>query len=1028
MYTRWIILLTAVFLLILQSTSLFPQDQTLRKLQYAAHPNHREIARKAFDLADAKGFTETDIDPNAIRARLEAGAFSEDYEEIPGRDVRRISVEPWEEIKNNHRILGKIYPYIPYGEQDNPNSGWYRGLNHGYDPITGYQWPGSRTTTKRWANDATENSYTWEEALIRYRRGRKDEAYQILGHVMHLLTDLSVPAHVKVVNHGAVVSKSEPKPNTPFTPDIVKIIWDDYETALSGGFAEIPDLLGDFSRAVDAANPLKIPSFQSWEVYFDSLAKYTYNLPVVKRYYREPLKPGTFGVYTNTNREPVDPRCKIVFSNLSLCSSSLCIPLLNGRYTDLVFCHVLAIPKDSMIAMCDSLVPKAVEFCAGLLFHFQAEARAAQVAGSDIALVIDRSGSMQGQKLVDAKTAASTFVGFAQQGDKIGVVNFDCDANVVFPLVAIVSDATKTAIQNAISSIQAGGGTSIAAGIKKAQQELNKTVSSFDQYIVLLTDGREESCFTSEFVRDVLPGLPKTTHIFTVGLGNDIDGDLLRYTADVTGGSFYFAPSSSQLQAIYNFIRGRITKQQTFASFSGSISQGATQTYTATVDGLTKQATFSLTYQGSVVDLELVTPRGRVINASSGLTDTSISYSKGQSYAFYVIRSPEAGRWELRVIGTNVPTPEAYTLSVQGSSTLRMEVFLDKNQYEVGQPVLVSATLLANGLPVIGATVTALVLKPATSSAQHEKGYVRKEVSEQSELESTNSLKLPKLYSEIGRTEVPGTASGLSSLVDSVVLYDDGLHGDIFPNDGVYANYFTNTDKSGNYSLMVKAGGSSSLSGQFTREAGFSTFVSTTSRPPAPSLVSPTNGSTSVSTRPILKWGPSAGATSYRLQVSTSTAFAINDFDSSLIAGTSLIAEGLAPDVTYYWRVNASSPAGMSDWSPVWKFSTSTPTTDGKLAKENIYSYPNPFDPRIETSIIRYSLGKDGNVTIRIYDVANSLVRTLLDSRPQFSGIEYDEAWDGANDRGNIVANGIYFYVIESSSGEKAVGKVAVLR
>ncbi len=108
-------------------------------------------------------------------------------------------------------------------------------------------------------------------------------------------------------------------------------------------------------------------------------------------------------------------------------------------------------------------------------------------------------------------------------------------------------------------------------------------------------------------------------------------------------------------------------------------------------------------------------------------------------------------------------------------------------------------------------------------------------------------------------------------------------------------------------------------------------------------------------------------------------------------------------------------------------YSQSTPSTGGRLIKENIYFYPNPFDPENQVGTMRFSLAKDGEVSIKIYDIANQLVKTMqVGARAALT--ELFMPWDGRNDKGEIVANGVYFYVIVSSSGERAVGKVAVLR
>ena len=105
-----------------------------------------------------------------------------------------------------------------------------------------------------------------------------------------------------------------------------------------------------------------------------------------------------------------------------------------------------------------------------------------------------------------------------------------------------------------------------------------------------------------------------------------------------------------------------------------------------------------------------------------------------------------------------------------------------------------------------------------------------------------------------------------------------------------------------------------------------------------------------------------------------------------------------------------------------------SPPTRGTLDNNNIYAYPNPFNPNLEDVTFRFKLEKASNVTIKIYDASNKLVSTVVSNIPMQANTELAVRWDGRNDKGNIVVNGVYFYVIESSSGEKAVGKAAVLR
>ena len=130
------------------------------KPQYVAHPSHREIILKSFELAIAAGFSDTsEITVQEIKDRLETGAYSEDFESIPGA-IGSHFPSPWNQGPD-FDFLG-LYPFskIPYGSYTNTSSGWYRGLNHGYDPVQGYKWPNASATTLEWANHSANSFAT----------------------------------------------------------------------------------------------------------------------------------------------------------------------------------------------------------------------------------------------------------------------------------------------------------------------------------------------------------------------------------------------------------------------------------------------------------------------------------------------------------------------------------------------------------------------------------------------------------------------------------------------------------------------------------------------------------------------------------------------------------------------------------------------------------------------------------------------------------------------------------------------------
>ena len=100
------------------------------------------------------------------------------------------------------------------------------------------------------------------------------------------------------------------------------------------------------------------------------------------------------------------------------------------------------------------------------------------------------------------------------------------------------------------------------------------------------------------------------------------------------------------------------------------------------------------------------------------------------------------------------------------------------------------------------------------------------------------------------------------------------------------------------------------------------TTISSVTAPQAPVPNSPTDGQKNVPISLTLNWNPSIGATSYRLQVSSSLSFTSLLVDDTSLSNTSRQVRSLANSATYYWRVRAKNAAGAGDYSPTMRFTT----------------------------------------------------------------------------------------------------------
>jgi len=181
-------------------------------------------------------------------------------------------------------------------------------------------------------------------------------------------------------------------------------------------------------------------------------------------------------------------------------------------------------------------------------FELQALGERAPV---NVAIVIDKSGSMAGERLERAQEAAVMAVNTLQSNDIVAIIAFDNTVEVVTPATK-VSD--KRRIARAIQSIRSGGSTGLFAGVSKGAFEVRKFLDKNQvNRVILLSDGQANIGPSSPTELGQLGVMlaRQGISVTTIGLGADYNEDLMTQLAAYSDGNHAFVENSRDLARIF---------------------------------------------------------------------------------------------------------------------------------------------------------------------------------------------------------------------------------------------------------------------------------------------------------------------------------------------------------------------------------------------------------------------------------------------------------------------------------------------
>ncbi len=168
-------------------------------------------------------------------------------------------------------------------------------------------------------------------------------------------------------------------------------------------------------------------------------------------------------------------------------------------------------------------------------------------------IVLDRSGSMEGEKIAKAKESVLQFLSLMEPGDRASFITFSDNVERIEPLTGDIGR-----LKEDTNKVTTGGHTAlydaIAAGVASIKGIPGRRA------VIVLTDGKANRGALD--INDaVAAAIKENVSIYTIGLGNDVRTERLEGIAEESGGVYFFTPTADGLTEIYQTISKRIRNE-----------------------------------------------------------------------------------------------------------------------------------------------------------------------------------------------------------------------------------------------------------------------------------------------------------------------------------------------------------------------------------------------------------------------------------------------------------------------------------
>jgi Ca-activated chloride channel family protein len=170
-----------------------------------------------------------------------------------------------------------------------------------------------------------------------------------------------------------------------------------------------------------------------------------------------------------------------------------------------------------------------------------------------IAVVLDTSGSMDGEKIDQAKKSVIQMVRDMRDDDEIALVRYASDSELVQPLARV--GAVRDALVAKVRAIESGGGTNIPGGLAVGLRALDEARKGRVRRVVLVSDGLDSTRADAE--RMARDAFERGITLSSMGIGLDFDESYMGGVARVGHGNFGFVKDGA---ALATFLRRELTE------------------------------------------------------------------------------------------------------------------------------------------------------------------------------------------------------------------------------------------------------------------------------------------------------------------------------------------------------------------------------------------------------------------------------------------------------------------------------------